>query len=123
MKTILFAAACVVLAAVPHIADARRASAADALYAEVDATTAAWRAGLQQMRAGDDGTGREAVRAASAKLLELGGRCDDVYRCDVGRVLSAYDVLLQEGTNLAAGGEGFASSEGTGTGIAPSTPN
>ncbi len=116
MKTTLFAAACVVLAAVPHIADARRATAADALYAELDATTVAWRAGLEQVRAGDAAGGREAVRVASAKLLELGRRCDDVRRCDVGRVLATYDALLQEGTNLAAGGEGFASPDGTGSG-------
>lgn len=113
--TILFAAACIALAAVPHIADARRESAADRLYAELDATTAAWRTGLEQLRAGQP-AGREAVRTASAKLLDLGRRCEGTRKCDVGRVFAAYDALMQEGLNLAAGDEGFASTGGTGTG-------
>src|SRR5688572_6418661 len=116
MKTFLFATACVVLAAIPHLADARRPSAADTLYAELDATALAWRTGLGQLRAGEVDAGREAVRKASAQLLSLGGRCEKTHRCDVARVFATYDSLMQEGLNLATGGEGYASAAGTGTG-------
>jgi membrane-bound lytic murein transglycosylase D len=105
-----------VLAAVPHLADARRTTAADAVYAELDAATIADRAGLERARAGDPAAGREAMRIASAKMLELGRRCDATRRCDVQRMLAAYDALMQEGMSLAAGDEGFASSAGTGSG-------
>ena len=116
MKTFLFATACVVLAAIPHLADARRPSSADTLYAELDATALAWRTGLGQLRAGEVDAGRESVRKASAQLLSLGGRCEKTRKCDVSRVFAVYDALMQEGLNLAAGDEGFASTGGTGTG-------
>ncbi len=111
----LFCAA--LLALLPDAADAARRSAADALYAELDQASTDYRAGLEQIRRGETVAGREAVRAASSKLLDLSRRCDGTRRCDVGRFLAAYDALLQQGATLAAGGdEGFASADGTGTG-------
>ena len=105
------AALCTLL---PAAAEARRASPADTLYAELDAATASYREGLEQARAGD-ATGREVVRTASARLLEATRRCEDTRRCDVARFIAAYDALLQHGSDLAAGGEGFGSEAGDAT--------
>ena len=96
-------------ALVPDAVEARRVSAnAQKLYDELDQATTDYRNGLLQMRRGETAPGREAVRAASAKLLASARRCEDTRGCEVARFVAAYDALLQHGADVAAGGgEGF----------------
>ena len=96
-------------ALVPSAAEARRVSAnAQALYAELEQAGNQYRAGLDQVRRGEPAPGREAMRTASARLLESSRRCGDTRGCDVARFVATYDALLQHGAGLAAGdGEGF----------------
>lgn len=91
-------------------AEARRVSAnAQKLYDELDQASAAYQAGLEQIRRGETVPGREAVRAASARLSTAARRCEDTRGCEVARFVAAYDALLQHGADQAAGGsEGFA---------------
>ena len=92
------------LAATP--AEARRANArVEALYAELDQANAAWRAGLEQMRAGEADAGREAMRQASGRIQDGANRCQSTRGCEVGRFLAAYDALLQHGATQVAGGD------------------
>lgn len=98
--------AVLLLAAAP--ADARRVSAnAQKLYDVLSEASDAYREGLALIRRGEATPGREATRAASARLLEAARRCQDTRGCDGARFLAAYDALVQEGAELAAGGEGF----------------
>jgi len=93
-------------------AEARRVSAnAQKLYDSLDQAGEQYRAGVDQLRRGETGAGREAIRMASAQLLDAGRRCGDTRGCDTGRFLAAYDALVQHGAELAAGGEGFAAGE------------
>ena len=55
--------------------------------------------------------GREAIRKASAQLFDAARRCGDTRGCDTSRFLAAYDALVQQGADLAAGGEGFGAAE------------
>ncbi len=94
------------LAAAP--ADARRTSAnAQKLYDTLAQASDDYREGLAMIRRGDTTPGREATRDAAARLLEAGRRCQDTRGCEGARFLAAYDALVQEGAELAAGGEGF----------------
>ncbi|HEU0152637.1 MAG TPA: transglycosylase SLT domain-containing protein [Arenimonas sp.] len=94
------------LAAAP--ADARRASAnAEKLYDTLAEASERYREGLALIRRGEATPGREATREAAARLLEAARRCQDTRGCDGARFLAAYDALVQEGADLAAGGEGF----------------
>ena len=93
-------------------ADARRVPAnAQKLYDTLASASDDYRAGVAQLRKGESGPGREAIRKASAQMLDAARRCGDTRGCDVARFLAAYDALVQEGADLAAGGEGFAAAE------------
>ncbi len=88
---------------------------AEALYVALDEANAAWRAGLDQVRAGQAREGREAMRAASAAMMDGARRCQATRGCDVERFIAAYDALLQQGAAAAAGGdEGFGAAAGNG---------
>ena len=101
--------AVLLLAAAP--ADARRASAnAQKLYDALAEASDDYREGLALIRRGQATPGREATRDAAARLLEAARRCQDTRGCDGARFLAAYDALVQEGAELAAGGEGFGAS-------------
>ena len=92
----------------PPVADARRVSAnTQKLYDTLAEASDRYREGLALIRRGETTSGREATRAAAARLLEAGRRCQDTRGCEGARFLAAYDALVQEGAELAAGGEGF----------------
>ena len=93
-------------------AEARRVPKnAQKLYDQLDQASEQYRAGVAQLRKGESGPGREAIRKASAQLLDAARRCDDTRGCDTSRFLAAYDALVQQGAELAAGGEGFSAGE------------
>lgn len=97
-----------VVALHPVPAEARRVPAnAQKLYDELEAASERFREGLDLLAGGEAVPGREAVREASARLLAAARRCQDTRGCDPERFLAAYDGLVQEGTGLAGGGEGF----------------
>ena len=101
-----------VLLLAPAAADARRVSAnAQKLYDTLAQASEQYRAGVAQLRRGETGPGREAIRKASAQLLDAARRCGDTRGCDTSRFLAAYDALVQQGAELAAGGEGFSAGE------------
>jgi len=113
----------------PGEADARRVPAnAQVLHDGLDQASQRYREGLEQLRRGEVEQGREAMRDASAKMLEGGRRCQATRGCDGARFLAAYDALVQHGVELAAGGEGFASEgvsrpgTGEGSGLARVMP-
>ena len=92
----------------PPVADARRVSAnTQKLYDTLAEASDRYREGLALIRRGETTSGREATREAAARLLEAGRRCQDTRGCEGARFLAAYDALVQEGAELAAGGEGF----------------
>jgi membrane-bound lytic murein transglycosylase D len=92
-------------------AEARRAPAnAQKLYDTLDEASDRYREGLALIRRGETTPGREATREAAARVLEAARRCEDTRGCDGARFLAAYDALVQEGVDLAAGGEGFRAS-------------
>ena len=102
------------------VADARRVSAnAQKLYDTLTQASDDYRAGVDQVRKGETGPGREAIRKASARMLDAARRCADTRGCDSARFLAAYDALVQHGAELAAGGEGFAAAE---SGVLASVP-
>lgn len=93
-------------------AHARRVSAnVQKLYDTLAASTEQYRAGVAQLRKGESEAGREAIRKASGQLLDAARRCGDTRGCDGSRFLAAYDALVQQGADLAAGGEGFGAAE------------
>lgn len=93
-------------------AEARRVPAnAQKLYDVLERASEQHRAGVEQLRRGETAQGREAVRKASAELLDAARRCADTRGCDTARFLAAYDALVQQGVELAAGGEGFGAAE------------
>lgn len=107
---VLIFGACALLAA-PG-ADARRVPAnAQKLYDTLEQASEHYRAGVAQLRRGETGPGREQIRKSSAQLLDAARRCGDTRGCDVARFLAAYDALVQQGADLAGGGEGFAAGE------------
>ena len=107
---LLLFGACALLSA--PVAEARRVSAnAQKLYDTLDQASEQYRAGVAQLRRGETGPGREAIRKASAQLLDAARRCGDTRGCDTSRFLAAYDALVQQGADLAAGGEGFGAAE------------
>ncbi|HLU13255.1 MAG TPA: transglycosylase SLT domain-containing protein [Arenimonas sp.] len=121
------ALAALLLALASPQALAARNGRADALYAELDLATQAYRQGLEQVAAGESETGRETMRQAAGKLLDAAGRCQKIRGCDVGRFVAAYDALLQLGAERAAGGgEGFSRENGekpgAGEGVLASMP-
>src|SRR5690606_857802 len=121
------ALAALLLALASPQALAARNGRADALYAELDQATQAYRQGLEQVAAGESETGRETMRQAAGKLLDAAGRCQNTRGCDVGRFVAAYDALLQLGAERAAGGgEGFSRENGekpgAGEGVLASMP-
>jgi membrane-bound lytic murein transglycosylase D len=92
-------------------AEARRTPAnAQKLYDTLAEASDRYREGLALIRRGETTPGRETTREAAARLLEAARRCEDTRGCDVARFLAAYDALVQEGADLAAGGEGFRAS-------------
>ncbi|KFN49011.1 transglycosylase SLT domain-containing protein [Arenimonas composti] len=111
MRAIGWAVMAVAVLAAGDALAARRPNPAETLYADVEAAQGRFRDGLAQLRAGEVVPGREAMRQASATLLELANRCGRTRRCDVGRVVAAYDGMLQESL-AAVGGEGFAAPVG-----------
>jgi len=96
-------------------ADARRTpKRVEVLYAALDDASLAYRAGLDQLRAGEAGAGREAMRQAAAAIQDGARRCQATRGCEVERFIAAYDALLQHGVSQLAGdGEGFGSSAET----------
>ena len=79
------------------------------LYETLASASEAYRAGLARVRGGETVPGREAMREASASLMQAARRCEDTRGCEVERFLAAYDALLLEGAAALAGdGEGFA---------------
>jgi membrane-bound lytic murein transglycosylase D len=71
-------------------------SAITALYARVDAAAEAYRAALQQLAGDDPAQGNAGVAGATAQLRDAVSRCVAASGCDVTRVVSVYDALLQE---------------------------
>lgn len=71
-------------------------SASAALYARVDAAADAYRAALQQLAGDDPAQGNSGVADATAQLRDAVNRCVATSGCDVTRVVSVYDALLQE---------------------------
>jgi membrane-bound lytic murein transglycosylase D len=67
------------------------------LYDQMDAASADYRAGRAQVQRGETKQGRDAMRRASAQLLEGAQRCQDTRRCDSARFLATYDALLALG--------------------------
>ncbi|GAB2505312.1 transglycosylase SLT domain-containing protein [Arenimonas alkanexedens] len=101
--------ALILLAAAP--AEARRTPVgAQKLYDTLDEASDSYREGLAQIRRGQGTAGREITREAAGRLLVAARRCQDTRGCDGARFLAAYDALVQEGADLAAGGEGFRAS-------------
>lgn len=93
-------------------AEARRVSAnVQKLYDTLAESSESYRDGVVQLRKGETGPGRETIRKASAQMLDAARRCGDTRGCDGSRFLAAYDALVQQGADLAAGGEGFAAAE------------
>jgi membrane-bound lytic murein transglycosylase D len=125
----LFCLVLVIFASLPVPAEARRVSAnAQRLHDGLEQSTAQYREGLAQLRRGEVDAGREAMRQASARMLEDARRCQATRGCDSARFLAAYDALLLHGAELAAGDEGFASAgegktnAGEGSGLARIMP-
>jgi membrane-bound lytic murein transglycosylase D len=80
-----------------------------ALYASVDAAADAYRAALQQLAGDDPALGNAGVAEATARLRDAVSRCVAASGCDVTRVVSVYDALLQERAQaLDAQSEAFA---------------
>ncbi|PIQ38127.1 MAG: lytic transglycosylase, partial [Lysobacterales bacterium CG17_big_fil_post_rev_8_21_14_2_50_64_11] len=67
-----------------------------ALYASVDAAAEAYRAALQQLAGDDPAQGNAGVAVATAQLRDAVSGCVAASGCDVNRVVSVYDALLQE---------------------------
>jgi len=67
-----------------------------ALYASVDAAAEAYRAALQQLAGDDPAQGNAGVAVATAQLRDAVSGCVVASGCDVNRVVSVYDALLQE---------------------------
>ena len=115
---VLLVGACALLSS-PWV-EARRVPAnAQKLYDILDQAGEQYRSGVAQLRRGETAPGREAIRKASAGLLDAARRCDDTRGCDTSRFLAAYDALVQHGAELAAGGEGFSAAEAGVLGVMP----
>jgi membrane-bound lytic murein transglycosylase D len=78
-----------------------------ALYDQMDEASDAYRAGYDQTQRGEPKSGREAMRQASARLLEAARRCQATRRCESARFIAAYDALIVLGA--AEPGQGGAS--------------
>ena len=104
--------------ALPPAADARRVpKRVEPIYQALEAASEGYRAGLAQVRAGQAADGREAMRQASAALMDGARRCQATRGCEVERFIAAYDALLLQGAAALSGdGEGFATTpESAGT--------
>ncbi len=77
----------------------------DALYQDLDRAARHYQAAQAQLAAGEVDAGREAVRQASADLLEVAGHCRRIAGCDLDRVLASYDALLSQPAGVY--GEGY----------------
>jgi membrane-bound lytic murein transglycosylase D len=78
----------------------------DALYQNLDHASRQYQAAQAQLASGDLDVGREAMRQASAELLEVAGRCQRITGCDLDRVLGSYHALLSQPSGVY--GEGYA---------------
>lgn len=95
--------ACFLLPA-SHAWAARVPANVQALYSQLDDASDDYRAGRDQVQRGQAKQGREAMRQASARMLEGARRCQDTRRCDPARFLAAYDALLALGATEASEG-------------------
>ncbi|HEX5693807.1 MAG TPA: transglycosylase SLT domain-containing protein [Arenimonas sp.] len=107
-RSLILAALLLSLFAAAETEAKRTPKRVEVLYQGLDQANAAYRAGLEQLRAGETDAGREAMRQAAAALMDGARRCQDTRGCDVERFIGAYDALLQHGAaRLAGDGEGF----------------
>ena len=107
-RSLILAALLLSLFAATQTEAKRTPKRVEVLYQGLDQANLAYRAGLDQLRAGETDAGREAMRQAAADLMAGARRCQDTRGCDVERFIGAYDALLQHGAaQLAGDGEGF----------------
>ena len=107
-RSLILAALLLSLFAAAETQAKRTPKRVDVLYQGLDQANQAYRAGLDQLRAGETVAGREAMRQAAADLMDGARRCQATRGCEVERFIGAYDALLQHGAaQLAGDGEGF----------------
>lgn len=81
----------------------------DALYQRLDQASQNYQTGQARIGAGEGDEGREAIRQASAELMDVAHACRNTTGCDLDRVFARFDALLSQPAEVS--GEGYAAGQ------------